>query len=124
MHIALIAAVVPVLWLLSLIVAGRVDATTTAATTTTTTTIPEPGRSHHDEGAASWYGAAEGKCAHRTIAAGTPVRVINASTGATTRCKVASWGPSDQRRVIDLSKATYARLADPSRGIVQVKLEW
>jgi len=55
---------------------------------------------------------------------GTAVRIVNASTGATTRCKVSTRGPSDTSRVIDLAKATFAKLANPSRGIVQVKLEW
>ena len=75
-------------------------------------------------GAASWYRAPEGQCAHRSIAMGTPVRITSVSSGATTRCRVASRGPTDKTRIIDLSKATFARLADPSRGILQVELDW
>jgi rare lipoprotein A (peptidoglycan hydrolase) len=55
---------------------------------------------------------------------GTPVRITNIASGTSTRCRVSSRGPSDKTRIIDLSKATFARLADPSRGILQVKLDW
>jgi rare lipoprotein A (peptidoglycan hydrolase) len=55
---------------------------------------------------------------------GTAVRVTNPASGASTRCRIESRGPSDQRRVIDLAKDTFARVADPSRGIVEVRLDW
>jgi rare lipoprotein A len=55
---------------------------------------------------------------------GTPVRITNVSNGASTRCRVSSRGPTDKTRIIDLSKATFARLTDPSRGILQVTLDW
>jgi rare lipoprotein A len=125
MHLAIIVSVVPFLGLAKLAAAAATTTTTTSSSSSSSTTsIPEPGRAHGDHGAASWYRAPEGQCAHRSIAMGTPVRITSVSSGATTRCRVASRGPSDKTRIIDLSKATFARLADPSRGILQVKLDW
>ena len=123
MHLAIIVSVVPFLGLAKL-AAAAATTTTTTTSSSSTTSIPEPGRTHGDQGTASWYRAPEGQCAHRSIAMGTPVLITNASSGATTRCRVASRGPSDKTRIIDLSKATFARLADPSRGILRVKLDW
>ena len=128
MHLAIIVSVVPFLGLAKLAAAAATTTTTPSSSSTTssttTTTIPEPGNAHRDQGTASWYKAPEGQCAHRSIGMGTPVRITNASSGASTRCRVSSRGPTDNRRIIDLSKATFARLADPSRGILQVKLDW
>ena len=129
MHLLIIGPVVPFLGLAKLAAASTTSSASTTSTsapstTTTTTTIPEPGRAHQDQGTASWYRAPDGQCAHRSIAMGTPVRVINVSSGVSARCRVASRGPSDKNRVIDLSKTTFARLSDPSRGLLQVKLEW
>lgn len=124
MHLAIIVSVVPFLGLAKLAAAAATTTTTSSSTSTSLTTIPEPGRAHRDQGAASWYRAPEGQCAHRSIALGTPVRVTSASSGASTRCRVSSRGPSDKTRIIDLSKTTFARLAEPSRGILQVKLDW
>jgi len=125
-HVAIIVSVVPFLGLAKLAAAAATTTTTTSSSTSssTTSTIPEPGQTHRDQGAASWYRAPEGQCAHRSIAMGTPVRITSVSSGTTTRCRVSSRGPTDKTRIIDLSKATFARLADPSRGILQVKLDW
>jgi len=125
MHLVIIVSVVPVLGLAKLAAAAATTTTTSSSTSSSTTsTIPEPGHVHRDQGTASWYRAPEGQCAHRSIAMGTPVRITNVSSGAATRCRVSSRGPTDKTRIIDLSKATFARLADPSRGILQVTLDW
>jgi rare lipoprotein A (peptidoglycan hydrolase) len=50
--------------------------------------------------------------------------VTNVSTGATTSCRVADYGPTDQRRIIDLSRTTFSQIGDPSMGLMLVRVEW
>lgn len=95
--------------------------TTTKPTTTTTTTIPP----NQQEGAASWYEAATpGNCAHRSIAMGTVVTVINVENGLRVTCRVNDRGPFIEGRVIDLSRSDFESLAHSGRGVVPVRLEW
>ena len=37
---------------------------------------------------------------------------------------VRSRGPYVQGRVVDLARSTFARLAPPSRGVIDVRVEW
>jgi hypothetical protein len=79
---------------------------------------------HRQRGVASWFDAPKGTCAHRTIPKGTIVTVVRADAGTTTTCRVADRGPSDQSRVIDLSRDTFAKLAGAEKGLLQVQLRW
>lgn len=105
------------------------------ATTTTSTTLksksaadtakaaaPPPGRSQ--AGVASWFNAPDRSCAHNVIPRGTLVKVTRLSTGASTTCTIDQGGPADQTRIIDLSMDTFAILADPSVGLIEVRIEW
>lgn len=85
---------------------------------------PAPAPRHQQRGLASWFDAPRGTCAHRTIPKGTIVTVARADGGATTTCRVADRGPSDQSRVIDLSRDTFAKLAGAEKGLLQVQLRW
>ena len=99
--------------------AVRAPTTTTAPKTTTTTAPPNT-----EEGGASWYDYRPGECAHKTIPKGTVVTVTNLANGATTSCVVTDRGPYGGGRIIDLDKATFAQIADPSQGIIQVRITW
>ena len=93
--------------------------TTTAPRTTTTTTPP-----NSETGGASWYDYRSGECAHKTIPKGTVVTVTNLATGAHTTCVVTDRGPYDGDRIIDLDKDTFAQIADPGQGVIQVRITW
>jgi rare lipoprotein A len=94
-------------------------------TTTATTAAPAPTTaSNTQEGGASWYDYNPGECAHQTIPKGTVVTVTRVSTGASITCVVTDRGPFGAGRIIDLDRATFAQLADPSAGIIQVRITW
>lgn len=80
-----------------------------------------PGR--EEAGQASWYHFSDTSCAHRTLPFGTIVTVTR-MTGAQTACRVADRGPADTTRVVHLSYDTFALLADPGTGLIDVRLQW
>jgi rare lipoprotein A (peptidoglycan hydrolase) len=88
----------------------------------TTTTPPKP--AHDMSGGASWYNAATGTCAMRDAPRGTVVHVTNLANGKSTTCTVSDYGPTMQSRVIDLSKGSFAQIADPAQGVIQVRVTW
>ena len=97
-------------------------ATTTApAPPATTQVATEP---NAQEGGASWYDYNPGECAHQTIPKGTVVTVTNLANGASTTCVVTDRGPYGAGRIIDLDRSTFAQLADPSAGVIQVRITW
>ena len=75
-------------------------------------------------GAASWFHAPRGTCAHRTLPFGTMVTVRRADTGASTVCRVNDRGPFISGRVIDLSEESFSQLAPTSSGVVPVTIHW
>jgi len=77
-----------------------------------------------ETGSASWYGAPAGTCAHPWLAIGTVITVTDLANGRSTTCRVADRGPFAGGRVIDLSEATFAQLASPSSGVIDVRLTW
>jgi rare lipoprotein A (peptidoglycan hydrolase) len=52
------------------------------------------------------------------------VTVTDLSTGASVQCTVDDREANTPGRVIDLSEATFSQLADPSVGIIDVRLTW
>jgi rare lipoprotein A len=105
-----------------------------AGATTTTTTPPAPPSTvastaklygHNDAGVASWFNAPDNTCAHRTLPFGTMVKVTRVKNGAVTFCKVNDRGPTVATgRLIDLSMDTFAKLAAPEAGLIDVTIEW
>ena len=92
-----------------------------------TTTSPPPttaAPSNEETGGASWYAYNPGECAHRTPPKGTVVTVTRTSTGASVTCVVTDRGPYEGGRIIDLDKSTFAQLADPGAGVIQVRITW
>lgn len=90
------------------------------STTTTTTTAP----ANVERGGASWYDWRPGECAHKTLPKGTVVTITSLENGASTTCVVTDRGPYEAGRIIDLDRATFAQLKDPSLGVVQVEISW
>ena len=94
-------------------------------------------RGHAMQGIAAWYGhphhgrrAASGEiydmhrltAAHRTLPFHTIVRVQNKSNGRQVEVRINDRGPSDTRRVIDLSYAAAKALDMVRAGLAPVKL--
>lgn len=75
-------------------------------------------------GSATFYSAASGTCAHKTLPMGTIVTVTNTKTGASTTCRVADRGPYGAGRVIDLSRDGFSKIASISQGVAPVSLAW
>jgi rare lipoprotein A len=92
--------------------------TTTRAVPTTTT----PG--HQETGQASWYWAPAGTCASPNLPFGTEVTVTDLANGRSTTCTVDDRMGASTGRVLDLAEASFAQLADPSVGVVEVRLTW
>ena len=84
----------------------------------------EPVSGNTQEGEASWYYHDAGTCAHRSLPFGTVVTVVSLRDGATTTCTVADRGPFIEGRIIDLERSVFAQLADPSAGILDVRISW
>lgn len=103
------------------VVAPSTTTTTTRPRSTTTTTAPA---SNTETGGASWYDYRSGECAHKTIPKGTVVTVTNLANGATTTCVVTDRGPYSGSRIIDLDRGTFAQIADPGSGVIQVRITW
>ncbi len=66
----------------------------------------------------------ERTCAHRTLPFGTMLTVTNLNSGRQTTCVVRDRGPSSPGRVVDLDAEVFAELADPSVGIIPVRISW
>jgi rare lipoprotein A (peptidoglycan hydrolase) len=49
---------------------------------------------------------------------------LSSASGATATCRVVSRGPFGLGRVVDVAKATFALLAPPSQGVVNVRVSW
>ena len=87
---------------------------------TTTTTAP----ANTQRGGASWYDYRPGECAHVSLPKGTVVTITSLESGASTTCVVTDRGPYQSGRIIDLDRATFAQIADPGQGVVQVEISW
>lgn len=109
---------------------------TTAAPTTTvapSTTAPAPAISEpsgsFEDGKATFLGYDDATwgpatCAHRTLPKGTVVAITNLDNGRTATCVVRDRGPFAAGRIIDLDRDVFALLADPSVGVIPVRITW
>jgi rare lipoprotein A len=86
--------------------------------------VTAPVSRNEQDGGASWYAYNPGQCAHPTIPKGTVVTVTRISTGVSVTCVVTDRGPYDGGRIIDLDRSTFARLADPGAGVIEVRITW
>ncbi len=106
-------------------------ATSNTPTTASARPMPTGGQTTNgsEEGRASWYDAKYHAnnpwiCAHKTLPMGTVVTVTNVNTGKSITCEVGDRGPYVDGRVVDLSKYAFSQLANPSSGLIWVKLSW
>ena len=104
--------------------AAAPSSTTTTRPRSTTTTTSTTTASNTETGGASWYDYRSGECAHQTIPKGTVVTVTNLANGASTTCVVTDRGPYSGGRIIDLDRGTFAQIADPGSGVIQVRITW
>jgi rare lipoprotein A (peptidoglycan hydrolase) len=88
-----------------------------------TTTIP-PKPAHSETGDASWYDAPDGTCANNDAPMGTVLTVTDLASGKSVTCQVTSRGPQVSGRIVDLARATFSQLADPSAGVIHVRVTW
>jgi rare lipoprotein A len=95
-----------------------------ATTPPATTAAPPAAAANAQTGGASWYDYNPGECAHPTIPKGTVVTVTRLGTGASVTCVVTDRGPHGAGRIIDLDRGTFAQLADPGEGVIQVRITW
>jgi rare lipoprotein A len=99
-------------------------------TTVSSRPMPSGGSSaNHEEGKASWYEAKYHAnnpwiCAHKTIPMGTVLTVTAVSTGKSITCEVGDRGPYADGRILDLSKYAFSQLANPSAGVIYVKIAY
>jgi rare lipoprotein A (peptidoglycan hydrolase) len=55
---------------------------------------------------------------------GATLTVTDLSTGASVTCVVVSRGPYGGGRILDMAEPTFAQLADPSVGVIEVRVTW
>ncbi|HVM40381.1 MAG TPA: ubiquitin-like domain-containing protein [Acidimicrobiia bacterium] len=79
---------------------------------------------NHSFGQASWYNAGSMTCAHRSLPFGTRVTVVNRANGRSVVCRVADRGPFVAGRIVDLAYDAFQQLADPSVGVIDVRISW
>jgi rare lipoprotein A len=100
--------------------------------------LPEKGsRAYLGEGLASYYGpglngrkTASGErfdanaltAAHRTVAFGSCLRVVNMENGKSVQVRVNDRGPFKEERIIDVSLAAARKLDMLAKGLVRVRL--
>lgn len=98
---------------------------------------PPVSTSHRETGTASYYArkfhnrtTASGErldnnamtAAHRTLPFGTVVIVKNLSNGKSVKVKINDRGPFVEGRIIDLTRAAFAQIANLNRGLVRVEI--
>ena len=74
---------------------------------------------------ASWLSSIPtGTCANNAAPIGAILTVTDTDTGGSVTCQVVSRGPYGPGRVVDLAETTFARLAPPSHGLINVRVTW
>jgi hypothetical protein len=90
--------------------------------------LPAPA-SNHVRGKATWYDyrpghAAAGPALRRALGKGwRGTKVTACSAGRCVRVTLSDWCACGHGRVIDLDVRSFARLADPSRGVITVEVK-
>jgi len=125
----------------TILVLSTLTACSSRSTSVSTTGSPNTiaySRSHDLVGQASWYGkrfhgklTASGEtynmraytAAHKTLAFGTVVRVINTANSKSVDVKINDRGPFVKGRVIDLSQKAFEQIGSTNQGVVPVRIE-
>lgn len=61
--------------------------------------------------------------AHRTLPLGSYVRVTNLHNGKSVVVRINDRGPYVKGRIIDLSRSAFQTIANPSQGVIRVKIQ-
>jgi len=61
--------------------------------------------------------------AHKKLPLGTMVLVTNLENGKSVKVKINDRGPFIKGRIIDLSRASFAKIGDTKQGILSVKIQ-
>jgi rare lipoprotein A len=108
---------------------------TTGPTATPTPTTPQPKTIDMGSCEASYYDepqiTADGEtfnpdamtAAHSSLPFNTEIKVTNEANGKSVVVRINDRGPFVQGRCLDLSRAAFARIANPSSGVVDVRYE-
>jgi resuscitation-promoting factor RpfB len=70
------------------------------------------------------YDPAALTAAHRTLPLGTMVTVTSLSSGRSVQVRINDRGPYVEGRIIDLSRAAFEAIANPAKGVIDVRIEW
>jgi resuscitation-promoting factor RpfB len=62
--------------------------------------------------------------AHRSLPFGTVVTVTSLSSGRSVQVRINDRGPYVEGRVIDLSRSAFEAIANPAKGVIDVRLDW
>ena len=76
-----------------------------------------------EKGKASYYGSKGMTSAHKTLPFGTKVKVTNVKNGKSVIVTINDRGPFVKGRIIDMSKSSFAKIANLSAGVVDVEIE-
>ena len=76
-----------------------------------------------EKGKASYYGSKGMTGAHKTLPFGTKVKVTNVKNGKSVIVTINDRGPFVKGRIIDMSKSSFAKIANLSAGVVDVEIE-
>lgn len=77
-----------------------------------------------DFGLGTWYAWKGGLfAASRTFPRGTYVKVTNTTNEKSVIVQINDYGPFGKNRIIDLDKVAFAKIADLSAGVIDVKVE-
>jgi resuscitation-promoting factor RpfB len=70
------------------------------------------------------YDPAAMTAAHRTLPLGTVVTVTSLSSGRSAQVRINDRGPYVDGRIIDLSRAAFEAIANPAKGVIDVRIDW
>ncbi len=69
------------------------------------------------------YKAGQKTAAHRTLPFGSQVKVTNVRNGKSVVVRINDRGPFVRGRIIDISRSAFARIGEPSAGLLKVRIE-
>ncbi len=77
-----------------------------------------------DSGQGTWYVWKNGLfAASRTLPRGSYAKVTNTENGKSVVVRINDYGPFGNERIIDLDKTAFQKIANPSQGVIGVKVE-
>lgn len=75
-------------------------------------------------GQGTYYTYIPGGCANNFLPMGTVVTVTNLNNGATTSCVVNDRGAFGPPRILDMDITVFSAIANPSEGVIPIRISW